>query len=593
MIANRFMLHTVCLALLIAPLTLSGCGGKSDAGSGGGASGADDVKSVAVDAADFLKTTLHGRHGDGFAEATISDPKTFNPILVKETSSSTILGLIFDSLTNRRSDTLEREGGLAESYQPSSDGKTWTFKLRKGVKWSDGQPFTADDVIFTLDVAYDPKVFSTLRDFLLIDGKPIKYNKVDDNTVEMHLPYPFGPFLDVFAGLTVIPKHKLEASWKAGQFNSAWTVSTSPSDIVGTGPFVLSEYKSGQYVKFKRNPYYWKLDADGKQLPFFAGGTTELVQDLNTLTLKFKSGSDDYVALRPDDWADFKQGEASGNYKTVDSGPTWGMNYLSFNQNSRAKTLEPYKREWFSKKEFRQAMSYALDRDAMVQTVLRGLGKPLWSPVSEANKVYYDENVQKYPHDVAKAKALLAGLGFVPGPDGYLKDAAGHTLEFTLTTNSENNVRITMCTVIQDSLKQIGVKINFAPQAFNALVERLNSTYDWEAVVLGLTGSVEPYGAKSMWTSTGILHVWNPQQPSPATPWEADVDKLFSDAGKTVDDAKRKLVYSRFQEIVAEQQPVVFLVTPDALFAVRNRLVNTRPCALGSVRWNMDELSTQ
>jgi peptide/nickel transport system substrate-binding protein len=269
------------------------------------------------------------------------------------------------------------------------------------------------------------------------------------------------------------------------------------------------------------------------------------------------------------------------------------MNYLSFNQNTRSKTLEPYKREWFSKKEFRQAMSYALDRDAIVQTVFRGLARPMWSPVSEANKVFYDDKVVRYPYDVAKAKALLAGLGFVPGPDGILKDKAGHTLEFTLTTNSENNQRVSMCTVIQESLKQIGVKVNLAPQQFNSLVEKLNSSFDWEAVVLGLTGGVEPYNSKSLWTTTGILHVWNPQQKSPATPWEADVDKLFAEAGKTVDEAKRKEIYDKFQDIVTDQQPLVFLVTPDSLFAVRNRLTNTKPTSLGGVRWNLDEISAQ
>jgi peptide/nickel transport system substrate-binding protein len=592
MTIHRFIVHTACFALMIAPLTLAGCGGKSDSGGGGGPA-TNDVKPVAVDTADFMKTDVHGKHGDAVVEATISDPKTFNIILSKETSSSDILGLMFDSLSNRDADTLERKPALAVSWTPSNEGRTWTFKLRKGVKWSDGQPFTADDVIFTLDVIYDKNVDSSIRDVFLLDGKPIQYKKIDDSTVEFDLPYVFGPFMDVFGGLTIIPKHVLEADWKAGKFNSTWTVSTPPDKLIGTGMFTMADYKPNQYIKYKRNPYYWKLDADGKQLPFFDGGTTEVVPDMNTLILKFKSGEGDYVGLRPQDWTDFNQGASTGDYKTADCGPTFTTSYLSFNQNPRATSLEPYKLAWFSNKDFRQAVSYALDRDAMVQTVLHGLGRPLWSPVSEANKIFYNSNVMKYPHDVAKAKTLLAGMGFTPGPDGFLKDKDGHALEFTLTTNSENNVRITLCTIIQESLKQVGIKVNLAPQAFNALVGRLNNTFDWEAVVLGLTGGVEPYGSKTMWASTGRLHVWNPQQTKPATPWEDEIDKLFTEAGKTVEDAKRKVVYDRFQAIVAEQQPVVFLVTPDALYAVRNRIVNAKPTALGGVRWNMDELSAR
>jgi peptide/nickel transport system substrate-binding protein len=277
----------------------------------------------------------------------------------------------------------------------------------------------------------------------------------------------------------------------------------------------------------------------------------------------------------------------------MDLGPSWAITYLSFNQNPRAKTLASYKRDWFSKQEFRQAISYAIDRKSMIDTVLRGLGGPLWSPISRANKVFYDPKVKQYPYDPAKAKALLAGLGFADrNGSGMLQDREGHPVEFTLLTNTGNNVRTQLCTVIQDDLKKIGVKVNFSPVEFNSLITRIDNTFDWEAIVLGFTGGPEPHGSKSVWTTPGMLHVWNPRQATPATPWEAEIDQIFSQGAKTVDPAKRKVLYDRWQEIAAEQQALIFLVTPDYLGAIRNRIKNTRPTSLGLI-WNVEEVYVQ
>lgn len=576
------------IALLLLPVLLTGCPGKSG---GGSASDTTGVKLAAADMAGMQKTEATGKFGGRFTDAAFAEPKTFNILIAKETSSTAPLGLIFDGMISRNSQTLAIEPDLAESWTSSPDGKSWTFKLRKGLKWSDGQPFTADDVLFTLDLIYDEKVDTSLRDVMKINGKPWTYKKLDDFTVQIDLPETFGLFMEV-AQFPILPKHKLEAPWKAGKFNSTWGVDMTPADLIGTGPFVLAAYKPGESMVFKRNPYYWKLDSSGKQLPFFDGGVTQIVPDLNTVVLKFKSKETDFVGLRPEDWNGIKADEASGDYKAIDMGPAWGFSYLGFNQNSRASAVPAYKRAWFAQKEFRQAISYAIDRDAMVQTALRGLGVPLWSPVSAANTVNYDPDVKKYPHDPAKARQLLASIGMVE-KSGALVDSAGHPVEFTLLTNTGNNVNIAYCTLIQDSLKQIGIKVDVTPIQFNSLVTKLNSSFDWEACVLAFTGGVEPYNSKVIWTSSGRMHVWNPQEPTPATPWEVDIDKIFVEAGREPDTAKRKALYFKFQDILGEQQPLIFLVTPKSLGAVRNRMVGMKPNALGGLRWDAYEISAQ
>ncbi len=584
----------VSLAVLVLcsiPLVLTGCSNNSTNADQNAKVSGNTPPVTAVDTAGFLKTTLKGKHGGTFSESSIADPKTFNLLFAKEQSSVIPLGLIFDGMVIRDADTLEIKPALAERWESSNKDLTWTFHLRRGLKWSDGQPVTADDVVFTLDVIYDPKVDTTTREVLKVDGKPWKYKKVDDLTVEIDLPVPFGPFLDT-VGFPILPKHKLEQPWKAGQFNSTWGVNTPPTEIVGTGPYTLLKFTPGESMVFKRNPNYWQLDADGKQLPFLDGGTIAVVPDLNATLLKFKSKETDYTAVRPEDWETIKSGEAAGDYKAADYGPTWGISYLSFNMNPNASKLAPYKLAWFSKKEFRQAISYALDRDAMAKTVLRGFGEPLWSPIPVANKTFHNPNVMKYPRDLSKAKALLATAGFKLQPGNeVLQDSAGHPVEFTLLTNTGNNINAAYCNIIVEDLKQIGVKVNFTPVEFNSLVTRLSNTYDWEAVVLGFTGGTEPHNSKSIWTSPGQLHLWNPRQKTPATPWEAEIDKLFSEAAKITDTAERKKRYDRFQEIAAEQQPLIFLVSGKALFAIRNRLTNLRPSSLGGIRWNIQEIA--
>jgi peptide/nickel transport system substrate-binding protein len=495
--------------LALCSLLAVGCGGNSGTGTSG-------VKLSASETAGFMKTKAVGKPGGRFIDASYGDPKTFNPLIANETSSTDHLNQILTPLIIRNPETTEFEPALAESWSSSTDGKVWTFKLRKGVRWSDGQPFNADDVVFTFQLVYDKNIPTTARDVTTFAGHQLACKKIDDLTVEFSAPVRLGPVLDALTAVLIVPRHKLEEVWKAGKFNQAWVVSTPPSDIVGTGPFVITKYVPGQTITFKRNPYHWRTAADGTQLPFLTGGATQIVPDRNTMLLRFKAKESDYLWLRPEDWKPVTDGQAAGGYTARNVGPAWGFTYFSFNVNPANKKIPEYKRQWFQTKAFRQAIACGVNRENMAKTVLRGMGRALWSPVSIADKVYYNNSLQPIPYDPARATALLASMGLSQkDSDGVLKDSAGHRAEFTLLTNNNNNIRLGLCTVIQEDLRKIGVKIIIQPADFNSLVAKLRETYDWETMVLGFTGSAEPYTGRNIWMSSGQSHIWWPKQESP------------------------------------------------------------------------------
>lgn len=543
---------------------------------------------------DFERTTYSGRWGGAFVSATISDPRTFNPITTQETTSAAAWGPLFSGLLNQDPFTFKFTPALASRYTESKDGTVWTFYLRHGVRWSDGYPFTADDVIFSLNVIYDPKVIDSARSLLMIHGKPFRYAELDKYTVRITLPEPVGAFLSNFSAVSVVPKHCLEAAWKAGKFNSAWGVNTPPAQIVGDGPFKMVDYEPGQSITYVRNPYYWRLAANGRQLPFMDGGVTEIVPDINTDVLKFMARETDWVNLRPEDWDVMKQLAPTGHFKLMDLGPGWGVSYISFNLNPPASAVPAWKLRLFQNPVFRQAISYAIDRKLICSTVYRGFAQPLWSYISPANTVFYNPNVPQYPYNPVLAAKLLQSMGLVK-KDGVLRDAAGHAITITLLPPASNSILITTCTIIQQELQKLGINMVVSPEDFNALVGRLSGSHNWECVALGFTGGYNPYGSANIWLSSGNLHMWNPSQPKPATPWEAAIDKIFQTAHVTVDHTARVKLYNQFQMIASTELPLIYTVEPDVLVAVKDDVGNAQPSSVGSsylsgFMWELDHI---
>jgi peptide/nickel transport system substrate-binding protein len=533
-----------------------------------------------------------GQHGGTLITTLLGDPKTFNTIIAKETSSSTITdGYIFEGLVTRNGVTTEYEPELAKSWDISEDGRKYTFYLREGVQWSDGKEFTADDVIFTFDVIKDENIPTSSRDVLKVNGEFPEYKKIDKYTVQFTLPESFAPFLNNMTA-PIIPKHKLNEAWEKGEFNNSWGINTDPAEIVGTGPFKLVDYKNGERVVMEKNNYYWRQDPNGKTLPYINRWIRVIAESQETESLLFEKGQTHYLSVRGIDYRRIKAESENNNFFVVDAGPTFSTNFLVFNMNPRNPNLEdePYKYEWFTNLNFRRAIAHAFDKETMINQALAGQGTKQWSPISIANKVYLNENVKRYPYNLEKAREELEKGGFKWNENGELLDANNNKVEFTMVTNAGNNVRESLVNIIASELRELGIKVNSTPIEFNKMVNQLSSEWNFDSILIGLTGGVEPHQGTNVWMSNGHLHMWNPVQEEPATEWEKRIDELFVKGSQTVDLEKRKEYYNEFQEIVAEKLPVIYTVTPNSLYAVRDSLKNTEVTAYGGVLWNIHEL---
>ncbi len=322
-----------------------------------------------------------------------------------------------------------------------------------------------------------------------------------------------------------------------------------------------------------------------------------VVPSLDVELLKFLEGSTDVYDMRGMDYALLKPKEKSGNFKIYDLGPDLGSSFVVFNENSGSnpKTgkpfVEPHKLAWFRDVRFRQAVAYAVDRRKIIEIVKNGLGYPQYSSESPAIGLFYCADVRKYDYNIPKAKALLKEAGFEDrNSDGILEDKDGRPLEFTLYTNADNTERVDVAAIIRRDLENLGMKVNFQLVEFNTLVSKLTSTFDWDAIVLGLTGTVEPHFGQNVWLSSGQLHMWYPQQKTPATSWEKRIDEIFSAGAQELNEQKRKTYYDEFQKIVADEVPMVYTALGARLAAVRNRFGNLKPSPISGVLHNLEEI---
>jgi peptide/nickel transport system substrate-binding protein len=579
-------------------LSLAGCGGPPPVNPGGGGPGGAANSTGTEVGGDVEPPSEPGKYGGKLTIATVQDPKTFNYWVSGETSSSDVLGELYDALNNRNAYTLKFETALADLPNISSDGLTYTYTLKEGVKWSDGRPITADDVIFTLGVIMDPKIETIMREGMLIDvvqadgsvkRQPFKYRKVDDRTVEFVLPQKYAPAESIFS-FPIAPKHKLEGPYRAGKFNSTWGVSTNPKELISSSAWVISEYVPGQRLIYKRNPNYWRKSADGKQLPYLDTYTLLFVSDLNAASLKFQNGETDALGVPPSIYPEIKKKEADGDYKVIDRGPGWGFAFLGFNMNPTS-AVDKNLVSLFQDVRFRKAISHAVDRQRMIDDIYRGFAVPGWSPLSPANKVYYNPNVTQYPYDLEKSKALLAEIGLKDGNGNGFLEYNGKDVKFNILIPSGIEPTTQSATVITNDLKKLGLNAQFSPTDFNDLVRRLDSKpYDWQAVILGFTGGPEPHDGSNIWRSSGPSHQWWPKQTKPATPWEAEIDKLWVEGAQELDLEKRKAIYNRWQEIAADQLPFIYTIVQSQNSALRNRLGNVKPPSTRITLWNTYEI---
>ncbi len=519
-----------------------------------------------------------GKFGGTYIVAQISDPRTFNPIVVQDTASGAVTNAFSDGLVEQNYITGEIEPALAESWAVSQDGRTWVFTLRERLQWSDGQPVTVDDVVFTLEAIFTQGVDTSFRDLLTFKGEKVAWRKLDARRVQFQTPRsqpPIGLFLR-FIGFPVVPKHKLaDALAKGGQeFSRSWGVNATARDIVGTGPFTFQSFVPGQRVIMLRNSRHWKVDKRGQRLPYLTRYVIQTVPNTDTNRLRFLAGEVDTYAARPREYAELKQQERQANFTIHDGPETFSREFLVLNQNAAG--IKPPKLTWFQDVRFRRALAHAIDQNTIIQQVYAGRATPPTSDISVGNKLLYNTTLRPYPYSVERAQQMLAEAGYRKGADGLLRDSQGNVVEFNIATNSGNQDREAIGNLVRQDFVKLGMRVTFAPEAFPTLVGKLTGTYNWEAIIIGFTGGIEHGTARNLWLSSGDLHMWNPKQAQPATQWEGQVDQIFEQIAAEVDINKRKALYNQFQQIVYDNLPMLYFPYVKTQPALRNTIGNVK-----------------
>jgi peptide/nickel transport system substrate-binding protein len=579
-------------AILALVLGLSGCGQNG---------GSHRDAGHPLPSSHLVAQCEPGLRGGRFVIAAPASPRTFNPLFAFDSASDAITRLLFGSLVSMNLVTHEAGPGLAESWSVTPDGKTWTFKLRPGLLWSDGQPLTADDVVFTWNsVMYNPDFNKITYDLFRIGGKNFEVTRVDDVTVRVVTPEVFAPFVEFFGCVQILPKHALEWSVTNGKFPAAYAVNTPPERIVGCGPYRVKEFRANQSTLLERNPEYWVADRQGQRLPYFDEVTFNVSGGPGTEPLVFLAGKSDVCeSIKNDAYDQFKQAAAARGFQLLELGAGTERDFLWFNQNTGVNSagqpiVNPVKLKWFREKKFRQAVACAIDRERLAREVYGGRAKAITSFISSENPKWNNTNIPRFEFDPARSRALLTELGFQDrSTNGVLSDAEGHSLEINFLSNAGNPTREKSCRLIQEDLKKVGIQLDYLPIDFRLLVEKINSTFDYECALMGLGGGgVDPASQLNVLRSSEELHQWFPLQKTPATEWEARIDTLMEHQMRTLDFAQRKKDFDEVQAILAEEQPMIYTVSPFSYAALRANIANVRPSVLTAYRvtWNLEEL---
>ncbi len=544
-----------------------------------------------------------GTYGGSITLSTFGNgPKTFNVWEASDADSHGYGILLFDVLVDVDPWSGKSYPKLAKSVTVSENNLEYTFVLRKGLKWSDGHPITADDVVFTFGkLVAEGYGNSSLRDTLSVFGQYPSVEKVDELTVKFKTKKVFAPFLNALTSIPVAPKHVIEPIIKGSKghdnFHSFWSVNTKPESMVTSGPLKLSRYVASQRVELVRNPSYSMVDSSGKTLPYLDKFIVAIVPDQNTQLLKFYGGELDFLdirSVRGQDAALMKQKEKTDNFSMYNLGPDDGKTFFAFNMNRRNNKekgnkpyVDPIKQKWFNNINFRRACSHAINRDRLINNVMRGVGLPSYGPESTA-AVFFNKNLKEYPQELAYSEKLLKDGGFVKKGD-RLYDSDGHPVEFTLITNAGNSARDGTCIQIVEDLKQLGMKVHYQPIDFNIMIDKTHNSLDWETVVMGLTGDkIEPYSGANVWKSDGRLHIFDQRLPdktgkvivADARDWEKQIDSCFDEGAVTLDDAERHKFFDQYQQIVYDQCPYVYLFSILDITAIRNTVKNYCPTPL-------------
>ncbi len=502
-----------------------------------------------------------------------SEPKTFDPLKVEDDSSAAIRYLTGGVLVrlNRQTQALEPE--LAQSWKVSKDGREITFKLRNGVSFSDGTPFSAEDVAYTVKQLMDPALHSATGDAFRSGPGDVETKIISATQISITFPAPVAGLDRQFDQVAILSAH------------------SGKKEMAVLGPFVVADYKPGSTVLLKRNPNYWKTDAKGQKLPYLDSIKLDIQPNRDVEMLRFKRGEIDLINSIDSEY--FDKLASTSPQLVHDAGPSLDSEQMWFNEVAKS-PLPAYKKNWFRSANFRRAISQAINREDLARVVFRGHAQPAVGPVSPANKLWFNAHLKVEVHSQDAALKALQSEGFRL-ENGTLKDRDGNAVVFSIITNSGNKYRERMATMIQEDLQKIGVQVNVVTLDFPSLIERMTQTFDYEAILLGLTNvGLDPSEQMNVWLSSSENHQWNPSEKVPETAWEAEIDKLMRAQASSADPKKRKESFDRVQEIAVEQAPFIYLVNRNALSAVAASVRGASPVILvPQTYWNAERLTVK
>jgi peptide/nickel transport system substrate-binding protein len=541
-----------------------------------------------------------GTRGGSLTYRLTSPPKTFNYLMISEEYSLTVAFFLMGGrLVEFDHDAQTYRPGLASEWKMNADGRTLDLTLLEGLKFSDGHALTADDVLFTFQAVYDERTASpTFRDALMVGGKPIEVSVIDARRLRLVFPEMTATPENYLSNLSVLPRHILEADLKRGTLRDRYSLSEDPKSIVTAGAFMLESSSPGERVTLKRNPFYWKKDTAGTQLPYLDRLTLEITGDANAALTRLTQGGLDVIdRIRPTDYSSLRTG--SGQVRAHDLGPGLNTDHLWFNLNEGERdgkpVVDPVKRAWFTDVRFRRAISYSIDRVSIANSILQGLGTPLYGFVSPGNRVWVATDIPRTEYNLDKARETLREAGFQlrgSGDQAELLDARGNRVEFTLIVPVENEPRKGMAAIIQEDMARLGIKMQVAPIEFQALTARWQQSKDYDAVLLGTSVSepdASPYATYLM--SSSGQRPWYPKKPVPTEDWEKRLDELLTAQAHERDTERRKALFREVQLILAEQLPVIPIVARHIISAANTRLRNYRPSTIVPYSlWNIEEL---
>ncbi len=541
-----------------------------------------------------------GTRGGSVSYRVATPPKTFYYVMASDVDTLVVtLYLMGGRLAEFDHDAQRYVGALAESWQWATDERTLEVTLRDGLRFSDGHPLTADDVVFSLRAIYDERTGSPIfRDAMTIGGRPIEAAVVDARHLRLIFPEPVAAPENYLSNLAVLPRHILEEDFNKGTFKDAYAITSEAPRVVVAGAFMVEMVTPGERITLKRNPNYWKKDQAGTALPYLDGLVIEITSDANNGMARLGQGTlDIFDRIRPTDYASLRT--AQGSVRAYDLGPGLLTDHIVFNQNlgqlNGKPVVDPTKSAWFTDVRFRRAVSHAIDRASIASSTLQGLATPLYGFISPGNRAWAATDLPRTEYDLTRARALLTEADFqLRGSQDKpeLFDGKGNRVEWTLIVPAESEPRVAMATVIQEDLTRLGMKVQIATIENSQVTMRRTQTYEYDAILYGSNANEpDPSSYANFLRSSSPSHEWYPKQEKPATPWEARIDELITAQARERDTQRRTAVFHGIQQILAEQLPVIPIVTRHITSAANTRIGNHRPSPLLPYSlWNVEEL---